>query len=218
MNLETSKLLGGIGALLMFLGGITLYIGYYFGILEIVGIILVLLSLHSLANFYGNRGIFNNALFGVLAAVIGAIISVVVTVVAVLASLKDFLYQVFPGWDGNYASLQNLTPDTANFDPSTVTAFLIGILLVLVVVWVFAIISAFFVRRSLKELSVRSGSGLFATAGLLMLIGAVLTVILIGVILVWISALILAIAFFTMKEPEPVPPPVTTASPPPTYI
>ncbi|MGD6935103.1 MAG: DUF996 domain-containing protein [Candidatus Bathyarchaeia archaeon] len=214
MTLETSKILGGIGALLMFLG-ILPYIGY-FGIVEIVGVILVLVSLYGLANFYREKGIFNNAIFGVLAAIVGAIISGVVVVVTVLASLTDFLYQVFPDWNGDWATIQGLTPNTANIDPSAILPFITGMILVFVVVWVFAIIAAFFIRRSLKELAVRSGTGLFSTAGLLLLVGAVLIIIFgLGIILVWIATLILAIAFFTMKTPEPVPPPTVELTPPP---
>ena len=43
MNLETSKLLGGIGALLMFIGVIP-FVSHY-GIIEIIGVILVLAAL-----------------------------------------------------------------------------------------------------------------------------------------------------------------------------
>ncbi|XHH09487.1 MAG: DUF996 domain-containing protein [Candidatus Bathyarchaeia archaeon] len=218
MNFETSKILGGIGALLLFLG-ILPYIGY-FGIVEIIGLILVMVSLYGLADFYRERGIFTNALYGVLAAIVGAVIASVVTVVTVLASLTDFLYQIYPDWNGDWATIQGLTPNTANIDPSAIIPFITGLLLVFVVIWIFAIIAAFFVRRSLKELAVRSGTGLFATAGLLLLIGAVLIIIFgLGLLLIWIAALLLAIAFFTMKAPEPVPPPpTTTTSPPPTSV
>jgi len=217
MNLETSKILGGIGALMMFLG-VFPYIGY-FGIVEIVGVILVLVSLYGLANFYKDKAIFNNALFGVLAAIVGAIISAVVVVVTVLTSLTDFMYQIFPDWTGDWTTIQSLTPDAANLDPSALVPLLTGMLLIFVVVWVFAIIAAFFFRRSLKELSTRSGTGLFSTAGLLLLIGAVLIIAFgLGAILIWIATLLLAIAFFTMKQPEPAPPQTTytTPSAPPT--
>jgi uncharacterized membrane protein len=77
-----------------------------------------------------------------------------------------------------------------------------GFLLILVAFCVFATIAAFFARRSLKELATHSGIKRFTTIGLLLLIGAILSIVLIGVLLVWISALILAITFFTMKTPN----------------
>jgi uncharacterized membrane protein len=67
---------------------------------------------------------------------------------------------------------------------------------------VFATIAAFFARRSLKELATHSGIKRFTTIGLLLLIGAILAIVLIGVLLVWIAILILAITFFSMKKPD----------------
>jgi uncharacterized membrane protein len=218
MTFETSKILGGIGALLIFLGVLP-YISY-FGIVEVIGVILVLVSLNGLANTYRDRSIFNNAIFGVLALVVGSIISAVVVFVTVLTSFTDFLYQVFPDWNGDWSTIQSLTPDTSNLDPSALIPFITGMLLIFVVVWIFAIIAAFFIRRSLRQVAVHSGTGLFATAGLLFLIGAILIIAFgLGAILVWIAALILAIAFFTMKAPQSITtPPVTTATPPPTSV
>jgi uncharacterized membrane protein len=60
MQIETSKTLGGVGAILMFLGVIP-FISYY-GIIELVGLILVMVSLYNLASYYTEKGIFNNAL------------------------------------------------------------------------------------------------------------------------------------------------------------
>ncbi|MCL2642222.1 MAG: DUF996 domain-containing protein [Candidatus Bathyarchaeota archaeon] len=75
--------------------------------------------------------------------------------------------------------------------------------LLLVVIIVFAIIATVFVRRALNELATRSGVGEFASASKLLFIGAILTVILIGVLLMWIAIIGVAIAFFQMKEPKP---------------
>jgi uncharacterized membrane protein len=215
MNLETSKTLGGIGALLMFLG-IFPYISTM-GIVEIVGIILVLIGLYGIGNFYRERSIFNNAIYGVISAVIGVVIAVAVAFTVFLTSFSDFLQQIYPEWDGTWSSissLQSMTPNT-NFDPAAILPFLTGFLLIIVVVWIFSVISTFFVRRSLREVSVRSGTGLFSTAGLLLLIGAVLIIIFgLGLLLMWIAALLLAIAFFTMKTGEPVPSTYVTSSPP----
>jgi uncharacterized membrane protein len=50
MTFESSKTLGGIGALLMFIG-VFPYISY-FGIIELIGAILVLVALHGFARIY----------------------------------------------------------------------------------------------------------------------------------------------------------------------
>jgi uncharacterized membrane protein len=91
--------------------------------------------------------------------------------------------------------------------------FVEGIIAVFIILWVFAIIATFFVRRSLGTLSAKSGVGLFSTAGLLLFVGAVLIILLgIGLILIWISMLLLAIAFFRIK-PQQEQPPASAASP-----
>ena len=90
-----------------------------------------------------------------------------------------------------------MTPNTTNFDVSNIFPLISGLLVVLVIVWVVTIIASFFIYRSLKQVSNKSNTGLFGTAGLILLIGAIIPII--GLILMWISALILAIAFFTLK-------------------
>jgi uncharacterized membrane protein len=202
MALETNKTLGGVGAILMFIGIIP-YISY-FGIIELIGLILVFVALYNLAGYYSERGIFNNALYGLIAGIVGGVISGVVLVYAVLTSLTDFLYKIFPTWNGDWTSLSGLTPDTSNINPADILPFVGGILAALAILWIFSIVSAFFVRRSMVSLSAKSNVGLFSTAGLLLLIGAVLVIAIgVGLILVWISALLLAIAFFTMRPKEP---------------
>jgi uncharacterized membrane protein len=206
MSLETSKTLGGVGAILMFIGIIP-FISYY-GIVELIGVILVFIALYNLAGYYSERGIFNNALYGLIAGIVGGVISGVVLVYAVLTSLTDFLYKIFPTWNGDWTALSGLTPDTSNLNPADILPFVGGILAALAILWIFSIISAFFVRRSMVSLSAKSSVGLFSTAGLLLLIGAVLIIAIgIGLILIWISALLLAIAFFTMKPKAPQPTP-----------
>jgi uncharacterized membrane protein len=112
-----------------------------------------------------------------------------------------------------------MTPDpsqftSGNFNISTFYPLVVGIIAVLAIVWIFAIISMFFVWRSLKQVSMRSNVGLFGTAGLLLLIGAILIIAFgLGLILMWIGALLLAIAFFQLKHTEAAP--AAAAYPPP---
>lgn len=214
MNYETNKILGGIGAILMFIGIIPLV--SYYGIIELVGAVLVLFALYGLSGHFHDSSIFKNALIGIFAVIIGVVVSIVVAITVILANISGFLHQVYPGWDGSWSSLQGLTPDTsqftANFDFSTLIPVVAGIIGILVIMWVFAIIGTFFIRRSLKQVSAKSGVGLFGTAGTLLLAGAFLIIVGLGLILMWIAALLLAIAFFQLKKAEPIPP---SYAPPP---
>ncbi|MCW3984054.1 MAG: DUF996 domain-containing protein [Candidatus Bathyarchaeota archaeon] len=216
MNYETNKILGGIGAILMFIG--ILPVANFYGILELIGAVLILAALYGLSGHFHESGIFKNAVIGVLAGVVGAVLAFVILVAVVLANISSFLYQLYPGWDGSWASLSGMTADTSqftsgNFDYSTLVPLVTGALAVLVILWVFAIVGTFFIRRSLKQVSAKSGVGLFGTAGTLLLAGAFLTIIGFGLLLMWIAALLLAIAFFQLKQAEPIAPP--TYPPPP---
>ncbi len=211
MTIETSKTLGGVGALLMFVGIIPVINSY--GVIELVGLILVMVALYNLASYYTERGIFNNALYGLIAGIVGGVIAVGVVILSVLTSLKDFLYTIYPGWNGDWSALSGLTPDTSNLSLDAMVPFLTGLFAALLILWIFAIIGFYFVRRSLTSLSAKSSIGLFSTAGLLMLIGAVLIIAVgIGLLLIWIAMLLLAIAFFQLKpqQTQPATPTQTT--------
>jgi uncharacterized membrane protein len=198
MSLETNRILGGVGALLMFIGVIP-YVSY-FGVIEIIGLILVMVALYNLAKQYTEGGIFNNALYGLIAGIVGGVIAIATVIITVLTSLTDFLYALFPNWNGDWTALSGLTPNPSNLSLDSILPILAGILAMFIILWVFSIIAAFFIRRSLGKLSAKSGVGLFSTTGLLILIGAVLIILFgIGLILIWISALLLAIAFFQLK-------------------
>ena len=210
MNLETSRILGGIGALLMFIGVIP-YISY-FGIVELIGAILVLTALYSLGRYYQEGGIFNNALYGIVTGIVGVVIAVAVGISVVLVNIQDFLMKLFPSWNGDWStipSLSGMTPNTSNIGIGDIIPFIVGAILIFVILWIFAIIATFLIRRSLTQLSVKSSVGLFGTAGILLLVGAFLVIVFgLGLILMWIAALILAIAFFRLK-PTQQPPPQT---------
>jgi len=215
MDLESSKTLGGVGAILLLVGTLPVLSSYTFGVLAVVGIIIILVALNSLANIYKERGIFNNSLYGLIVGIVGAVIAGVVVLVAVLSKLKTLLLQLYPSWNGQWSSISSLSgmkPDTSNLMSGTVVSVLEGVLAAFVILWIFIIVWAVFVRRSLKMLAAKSSVGLFSTASLLLIIGAALTIVVIGLLLMWIGVLLMAIAFFQMK-PQAEQPPATMAPP-----
>jgi uncharacterized membrane protein len=216
VTLNSSKNLGGVGALLLFIG-IFPHINY-FGIVDIIGVILILIALHGFASYYKESGIFNNAMYGVFAGIAGIVIAAVIGIAIVLPNITSFLEKLYPSWNGSLStisSLSGMTPVTSNIKFSDVAPFIAAAIAVIVILWIFEIIAAFFVRRSLTQVSSKTSVGLFSTAGLLLLIGAALTIVIIGLLLIWIAALILTIAFFTMK-PQSEQPSMATATSPPT--
>ena len=192
----------------MFIGAPAFFVTYAFGaVIALIGLILVMVAAYNLGSHYAEMGIFNNALYGLIAGIVGIVIAAVTVIFAVLSSLTTFLQTIYPTWNGqDWTALQGLTPDLSNLTLDAIFPFIAGILAAFLILWVFGIIATFFARRSLISLSAKSNVGLFSTTGLLMLIGAVLIIAFgIGLLLIWISLLILAIAFFMMKPQETQP-------------
>ncbi len=211
MALETSKTLGGVGAILMAIGFFGAFVPFA-GFLELVGIILLLIGLWGLAGYYHEGGIFNNTLYGLIILIVGAVIGVaaiLITAVAALAKLGISLANV-SDWNNLGPEISSKFTNMANF--GTLMELVGAVVLGLVILFVVAIVSAFFFRRSLTTLSAKSGVGMFATAGLLLLIGAVLTIIIIGFLLIWIAIILAAVAFFRIRAQ---PAPASTPPPPP---
>ena len=193
--------------MLMVIGALPFF-GAYTSILSLIGLILVLIALNGLANYYSERGIFNNALYGILTAIVGGIATVAIVIVALLDFLSDI------GID-----IVNMTDWTAfsriDFESiitlNALWPFLATLVLGLVVLFVFVVMSAFFIRRSLNLAAAKTGVGMFHTAGLLLLIGAFLTIILIGFLLIFIAMILLIVAFFQIRtQPAAAPPPPPT--------
>ncbi|MBC7120010.1 MAG: DUF996 domain-containing protein [Candidatus Methanosuratus sp.] len=200
MTLESNKALGGIGTILMLIG--VMPFGYM-GIIALIGLILVLVALYGFAGIYRERKIFSNFFYGTIVGIVGAVVAGAVIVLSFLTTLTDFLYQIFPDWNGDWSTLPGLMPDPSNIGISDLYPFLARLVSVILILWASVIIASLFVRRSLNTLSSKTNVGLFSTAGLTMLIGAFLTILLIGFFLIWISMLLIAIAFFKIKtQPE----------------
>ncbi len=171
MSLESSKTLGGIGAILLAIP-----------VLNLVGIILVLVAMKGLADYYNEQGIFENALYGFIFSIVG--------IIALLAVLFTGIFT------GIFTGALFAVP---------------MVILALVVMFVFYLLGALYYRKSFTILSERSGEKIFDTAGLLLFIGAVLTIILVGALLWLIAWILAAVGFFSIKTPTTQPP----AAPPP---
>ena len=201
MNFETSKNLGGVGAILMF-AGVLPYISTY-GITELVGAILLLIAMKGFADYYRESGIFNNALYAIITGIVGVVAFAAIAIVA----LFDFLAEL--GITLNVGTVADWTAqvsqiDWQNIDMNVFVRFAGFIFLDIIVLLVFMVIMAIMLRKSLSLLSTKTGIGLFGTTGTILLIGAALVIALgFGLLLVWISALLLAIAFFRMRPQTP---------------
>jgi len=199
MTLESDKTLGGIGALLVVIGFLGFFAYGYVAILALIGMIITLIALKGMSDHYKEAGIFNNALYGVITLIIGVVAFIATLAVVILMALSSLAID----WT-DPAAIHAYFMNFGNI--GDIIGAAIG---ALVVLFVFAIVSAIFFRKSLTSLSAKSGENIFATAGLLWLIGAVLTIILVGFILIGIAWILIAVGFFSIKPTAP------SQSPPP---
>ena len=206
MDLTTNKNLGGVGAILMFISPLLTFAAPYTGLLGLIGFILVLIALKGVGDYYNENGIFNNALYGFIVGIIGGVVSIAVFIGTALAIIADI----------GISDWMNPNEWTAAFTTEAVLDSLLtllgAIVIAFVILFITIILTAWFYRKSLNLLSTKSGVGMFGTAGLILLIGAILTIVVIGLLLIWIALILLAVAFFSIKttagpSPEAAPPP-----------
>ena len=166
MSLESNKNLGGIGAILLAIP-----------FLNLVGIILVLIAMKGMADYYDEDEIFKNALYGFIFGFIG--------VIALIAFILMFAF-----------GIAVTSPVTS---PTALPFAGIGLVIITVLIlYGFSLIGAIFYKKSLDTLSKKSGEYIFTTAGLILLIGAAIPVI--GEILKFVAWITAAVGFFSIKE------------------
>jgi uncharacterized membrane protein len=152
-----------------------------FPVVNIVGIILLFIGMKGLSEYYKDETIYRDAVRGLIFLIIAA----VAIAVAIPLFILGGMFSVF-----------------------TLGAFgvglgLISFLALAVIVFVFYVLAAMYLRKSFSSLAQKSGEHMFETAGMLLLIGAVLTILFfIGLLLIFVAWIIATIAFFSIKVPQ----------------
>jgi uncharacterized membrane protein len=162
-KLGDAKTLGGIGAILLLIPGIS-----------IVGYILILIATKYVSDELGDKSIFDNMLYAVIAGIVG---------VAAAAFI------IFTG-----AAFSAVT-----FTSSAIAGVIVG----LAVAWVFLIVSSIFIRRSYNTMATKLNVGNFRTAGTLYFVGAILVIILVGFIILLVADILQIVAFFGIPDTVP---------------
>ncbi|HKJ96710.1 MAG TPA: DUF996 domain-containing protein [Thermoplasmataceae archaeon] len=185
-SLSEAKAMGGIGSVLVLLTPVP-SVGWLLGI---VGFILTLIAIRSISVIVEDRDIFNNM-------VIAIILAIVAVVVAGLAIIGAFLAVIGVGGFGGMSA--GVPP---NLQQGNWVAFALAIIPGLIAVWIMLIISAVFLRKSYSSIATKLDVGLFDTAALIYLIGAITAVIAIGFVLILVAEILFAVAFFSIREKE----------------
>jgi uncharacterized membrane protein len=151
------------------------------GILGVVSVILFLISMHRLANYFHEPAIFKNTLYGFILNIVGSTVGVALEFALLISALI------------------HLQVGTA----ASVNAFgqvIIALLAVSAVIFVFAIVGAVFYMHAFNALGQKSGIDSFKTAGLLILVGYALTIVFVGALIIWVAWIMVTIGFFSLKQ------------------
>jgi uncharacterized membrane protein len=167
------------------------FIPYVGSVVDIIGIILFLMAIKCFSTIYQDPGMYQNAFSGIVYYIIAAIAAAV----AVGSLALGFA-----------------------------TIFLIGFGIVifiaaLVIAFIFYVLAASRLRKTFYDLAQKTGEQSFHTAGTLLWLGAILTIIFVGIFLIFIAWIFALIAFISMKttvEPGNQQQPYGYAPPPPT--
>jgi uncharacterized membrane protein len=184
--LSQAKTLGGIGSILVLLTLVP-YVGVVLGI---VGFILILIAVKYVSDSVGNRSIFNNMIISVILSIVGIIVGGLVVFASIFRYIGMGSLSGFP-WGPN-SSPPPLTGDMIGFIMSIITGLLL--------IWIFLLISAIFLRMSYNSIAAKLNVGMFRTTGLIYLIGAALTIVLVGLVLILVAEILQIIAFFSIPE------------------
>jgi len=184
-KLSEAKILGGIGALLMLIGGI-----FVPGIGGILGLILIFIAVSYISEECKDKSIFSNYLFQFIYKVI-AIVSVVAIFFISIGGLTFF------------TALESI--DTSSFEAvwSFFEPYLLWWGIALLIGWVFIIISSWYLRKSYDSIAEHTGVHLFKTTGLLYFIGAISLIIFIGLLIILVAMILEIVAYFKLPEKLP---------------
>ena len=179
------------------IGSILLIIGgfipYAGAVVEIIGIILFMMAIKGFSTYYQDPSMYQNAFTGIIYYIIAAIAGTVAFSSLVLGAVSIF----FIGFG------------------------IVIFFAALVVAFIFYLLAASRLRKTFYDLSQKTGEQSFHTAGTLLWWGAILTIVFVGLILIFIAWIFAAIGFFSMRttgQPQygqtqtgyAPPPPLTT--------
>jgi uncharacterized membrane protein len=188
-TISQAKIYGGVGSILVLLAFIPT-VGW---IISVIGFILTLLAVKYISDDLHDNTIFNNMIIAVALSILAFI------VVGVIVAASVF----------GYIGIDRAVGTSAPALGALIGSLIIG----LVIGWILLVVSSYFLRKTYNTMSVRLNVGMFRTAALIYFIGAILTIIVIGLLLILIAQILFIIAYFSI--PDNVVPGTGMPPPPP---
>lgn len=168
-------------------------------VLAIAGAIMVMVAIKYISDIVEDRSIFNNMLLATVFGIVGLVVGIAVilgTVLAVfgLGNLTSWFSSIPKGVPGVYTY--------PTIPSGGLVSLIAGALVGLAIIWVLLLVSAILVRRSYSSISQKLGVGMFNTTGLVYLIGAALTIVVVGVIVLFVALVLNVVAFFSIPDQQ----------------
>jgi uncharacterized membrane protein len=199
VSLQTNRILGGVGSLLVILGSVFSFVslaasyssfanlfeyplflsqsarvnfvpsffstvGSAFSVLSIIGIILGLVAMKGLADYYGENRIFGNTLYALVSSIAGVVVTGGVAFAVVFLALSRVFSGVNPFQSASFQEIFR--------------SLVLYFIPIFVVAFIAAFIVVFFIRRALNVLAEKSGVMRFRFAGSLFLVNVVVLAVL----------------------------------------
>jgi uncharacterized membrane protein len=153
--------------------------------IPIAGQILVLIAAKYISDTTNDKSIFNNVLYAMIFSIIGSIAATMLIYTSMFAFLMN--------------------PAGA----------LMGVITSLGVAFIFLLLGAIFLRRGFNRIAELVNVSHFRTAATLFLIGAILTIIMVGLLIIFIAEIFMIVAFFSLPDQLPTQAPPSSSLPPP---
>jgi uncharacterized membrane protein len=141
---------------------------------SLLGYILIIIAIKDISDDLQDKTIFRNVLIAGATGIVGALAG---ASVIVFGAVTGILTRGISAFFGVFAGL--------------------------FIVWVFLIVSAVFLRRAYGSIGKELGVPMFSTAATLYLVGAALTIVLVGFIVLFIAEILQAVAYFSIPDQPP---------------
>jgi len=204
MELKQAKILGGLGAIFILCFVIPV-IGW---ILSIVGFILTAIAIKEISDKVKDKPIFTNYLISIILFFVSGVTAIIGSIIFFFSAVVNNIdkFKNFNNWNGfNDFGIRDFnffrgSPEIRDF-LTTIGSKIWILILILAIAWVIFVIAGYFTKSSFDRLVEKIKIDNFKTAGLLIFIGSILTILFgVGFIIILVGVIFEIISFFSLPD------------------
>jgi len=204
MELKQAKILGGLGAIFILCFVIPV-IGW---ILSIVGFILTAIAIKEISDKVKDKPIFTNYLISIILFFVSGVTAIIGSIIFFFSAVVNNIdkFKNFNNWNGfNDFGIRDFnffrgSPEIRDF-LTTIGSKIWILILILAIAWVIFVVAGYFTKSSFDRLVEKIKIDNFKTAGLLIFIGSILTILFgVGFIIILVGVIFEIISFFSLPD------------------